>query len=153
MNLERKTIDKVSFITTVYNEEKSVIPFLESLFSQEVLPEEVVIVDGGSNDSTLRLILNFLADEIKRAVDFLSEDRILSFSIFVKKDFEKHFEKQNVSPGNLFELKNKLEELENLNKKYCTRPIDSEHGGNLKCNINDTNLIFSAKLEFVTFDR
>lgn len=51
---------KTSFITTVYNEEKTIIKFLESLFTQSVLPDEVIIVDAGSTDKTVELISSFL---------------------------------------------------------------------------------------------
>lgn len=47
---------KISFITTVFNEEKTIVPFLDSLFSQTRLPDEIIIVDGGSSDQTINLI-------------------------------------------------------------------------------------------------
>lgn len=49
---------KVSFITTVLNEEKTVSKFLDSLFTQSKLPDEVVIVDGGSSDLTVAKMKN-----------------------------------------------------------------------------------------------
>lgn len=49
---------KVSFIATVYNEEKAIKPLLKSLFSQSKFPDEVVIVDGGSSDRTVAKIKN-----------------------------------------------------------------------------------------------
>ncbi len=50
---------KVSFITTVYNEKDTIIPFLESLEAQTRVPDEIVIVDGGSSDGTYGLIKDF----------------------------------------------------------------------------------------------
>ncbi len=50
---------KISFITTVYNEEKTIEGLLESLDSQTKIPDEVIIVDGGSTDKTLSAISNF----------------------------------------------------------------------------------------------
>lgn len=47
---------RVSFIATVYNEESTIVGFLESLFSQSRLPDEIVIVDGGSSDATVAKI-------------------------------------------------------------------------------------------------
>jgi glycosyltransferase involved in cell wall biosynthesis len=47
---------KKSFIVTVFNEERTVRKFLNSLFSQTVLPEEIIIVDGGSTDTTVSII-------------------------------------------------------------------------------------------------
>jgi len=49
---------KVSFIATVYNEEKSVLLLLKSIFSQSRLPDEIIIVDGGSRDRTVAKIKN-----------------------------------------------------------------------------------------------
>lgn len=47
---------KISFVTTVLNEEGSVKSFLESLDKQTKMPDEVVIVDGGSSDDTIAKI-------------------------------------------------------------------------------------------------
>ncbi|MBM3709909.1 MAG: glycosyltransferase [Actinobacteria bacterium] len=56
-----KILKDVSFITTVFNEEKSVLLFLESLVSQTLMPEEIVVVDGGSSDNTLNLIIEYFS--------------------------------------------------------------------------------------------
>lgn len=50
---------KVSFITTVFNEEKTIETFLKSVVKQSRLPDEVVIVDGGSSDGTREKISLF----------------------------------------------------------------------------------------------
>jgi glycosyltransferase involved in cell wall biosynthesis len=47
---------KVSLITTVFNEENSIELFLDSIFIQTKLPDEIIIVDGGSNDGTIKKI-------------------------------------------------------------------------------------------------
>ncbi len=47
---------KISFITTVFNEEKNIDNFLKSIFSQTKLPDEIIIVDGGSQDNTITKI-------------------------------------------------------------------------------------------------
>src|SRR5258708_7333352 len=47
---------KVSFITTVLNEEKTINKLLGSLSLQTKLPDEVIIVDGGSRDKTVEII-------------------------------------------------------------------------------------------------
>ncbi len=47
---------KFSVVTTILNEEESVLPLLSSLVGQELKPDEVIIVDGGSTDETLQLI-------------------------------------------------------------------------------------------------
>ncbi|MBD8512230.1 glycosyltransferase [Photobacterium sp. CAU 1568] len=51
---------KFSLIFTVFNEEESISYFLESLLKQSVLPDEIVIVDGGSTDSTVKIIYDKL---------------------------------------------------------------------------------------------
>ena len=46
----------VSLLTTCLNEGKSIEHWLESVCSQTILPEEVVICDGGSVDDTLEIV-------------------------------------------------------------------------------------------------
>ena len=55
----KKILKDISFISTVYNEEDSILEFLESLKSQTVLPGEIIIVDGGSIDMTFSLMEDF----------------------------------------------------------------------------------------------
>lgn len=50
---------KVSFVATVYNEEKTIIKFIESIFLQERKPDEVIIVDGGSLDRTVAIVKEY----------------------------------------------------------------------------------------------
>jgi len=47
---------KISFISTVYNEEKNIEKFLESIINQSKKPGEIIIVDGGSSDKTVAII-------------------------------------------------------------------------------------------------
>ncbi len=47
---------KVSLITTFRNEEEGIEGFVDSIFSQTRLPDEIVMVDGGSEDRTVRLV-------------------------------------------------------------------------------------------------
>ena len=49
----------VSLITTVLNEAQSIGALLDSLLQQTRLPNEVLIVDGGSQDGTLELLHEF----------------------------------------------------------------------------------------------
>lgn len=49
----------VSFITTVFNEGKSIGLLLESLSYQTKKPDEIVIVDANSTDDTKKIILDF----------------------------------------------------------------------------------------------
>lgn len=50
---------KLSLITTVFNEQETIIKFLDSIFVQTKLPDEVIIVDGGSTDNTISEISKF----------------------------------------------------------------------------------------------
>jgi glycosyltransferase involved in cell wall biosynthesis len=47
---------KVSLITTFKDEEKGIEAFLESIYSQSRLPDEIIMVDGGSTDRTASLV-------------------------------------------------------------------------------------------------
>jgi glycosyltransferase involved in cell wall biosynthesis len=49
----------VSLITTTFNEKDSVSDWMESLFHQTRLPDEMIVVDGGSQDGTLELLREF----------------------------------------------------------------------------------------------
>ena len=48
-----KFVAKISLITTVLNEEKTIDTFLDSVAAQTLKPDEVIIVDGGSKDWTV----------------------------------------------------------------------------------------------------
>lgn len=50
---------KISFITTVLNEEKTINVFLDSLSKQTQKPQEVIIADAGSSDQTIKKIKSF----------------------------------------------------------------------------------------------
>lgn len=69
---------KITFVSTVYNEERSISSFLDSLFSQSVLPQEIVIVDGGSTDNTVLTIE-------KKNKDFQKFNKRINIKIIVKK--------------------------------------------------------------------
>lgn len=49
---------KVSVVVTVLNEEKSIERLLRALISQSKKPDEIIVVDGGSKDSTIRKTQN-----------------------------------------------------------------------------------------------
>lgn len=49
----------MTLISTVLNEEKSMEKYMKSIFSQSRLPDEIIIVDGGSTDNTVDVIRKF----------------------------------------------------------------------------------------------
>jgi len=53
---------KTSLICTVINEEKSVRNLLDSILKQTRKPDEIVIVDGGSRDSTVKVLKEHAKD-------------------------------------------------------------------------------------------
>jgi len=50
---------KISLVVTVLNEEPSIAALLESIIQQEKKPDEMIIVDGGSNDKTCDIIKSY----------------------------------------------------------------------------------------------
>jgi len=58
-------LDNVSFILTLLNEEADISGFLDTLFRQSALPEEIVIVDGGSTDNTLNILINYFQKKVR----------------------------------------------------------------------------------------
>ena len=50
----------ISFIATIYNESDSIKLFLNSLLSQSMQPDEIVIVDAGSEDNTVGVVKSIL---------------------------------------------------------------------------------------------
>lgn len=50
---------KVSIISTVFNEEKNIRNFLDSMMNQTRNPDEVIIVDGGSKDKTYEILKEY----------------------------------------------------------------------------------------------
>jgi glycosyltransferase involved in cell wall biosynthesis len=55
----------ISLISTVLNEAKTIIPLLEGVAEQSQLPDEVIIIDGGSNDGTQSMVENFRNSRVK----------------------------------------------------------------------------------------
>jgi glycosyltransferase involved in cell wall biosynthesis len=55
---------KFSLVTTVYNEEESILNFINSLNNQTELADEFVIVDGGSSDNTIEILQKSLSEKL-----------------------------------------------------------------------------------------
>lgn len=55
----KRKMMKVSLISTVKNEEKSLKLFLDSIIKQTRKPDEIIIVDGGSGDDTPRILNSY----------------------------------------------------------------------------------------------
>lgn len=51
---------KSSIVVTFFNEAENIVSFLESVERQSVLPDEVVLVDGGSTDATVEKTNQFI---------------------------------------------------------------------------------------------
>jgi glycosyltransferase involved in cell wall biosynthesis len=99
----KKVLKKTAFISTVFNEAKSVSFLLESLMAQTCLPSEIVIVDGGSTDGTTDIISGFFR-------------RIcINFSVYPNSPDEIFKEEKLIFEGETFdEIKVKLFIAENV---------------------------------------
>jgi glycosyltransferase involved in cell wall biosynthesis len=105
---------RFSVIATVYNEEKSIVGFLESITKQSRRPDEFIIVDGGSKDKTVEKIKEF-----SRRHDWIK--------VFVKKG-------ANISQGRNLAIKKARNEyvvgadagcrMEKNNLKNITKPFE-----------------------------
>lgn len=51
--------EKISMISTVKNEEKNIIKFVNSVITQTKRPDDLIIVDGGSKDKTYEILKNY----------------------------------------------------------------------------------------------
>jgi len=67
---------KVSVCITIFNEEKSIARLLDSLLVQTKKPDEIVIIDGGSKDKTIKIVKHYQKKE--RRIKLISEPGSLS---------------------------------------------------------------------------
>lgn len=66
---------KYSVVATSFNDEKSILIYLNNIMEQSCLPEEIVIADGGSKDDTVKNILEF-SKSCKVPVHIISGKRL-----------------------------------------------------------------------------
>lgn len=126
-------LKKVSFIITVFNEEKDMPVFLDSFFEQGNLPEEIVIVDGGSTDNTLDVLINYFQIQVKdfqiigrnakKDLKFNANILFIKNSIGIKvKIFQINGAK--ISEGRNFAIKNTTSEIICVSDCGCTLDKD-----------------------------
>jgi glycosyltransferase involved in cell wall biosynthesis len=65
---------QVSVVVTVKDEENSILQLLRSLESQSLIPQEVIIVDGGSTDGTVNVVKSFIGS--KSSFKLISTDGV-----------------------------------------------------------------------------
>lgn len=94
-------MQKVSLIVTILNEEKTIQNLLQSVLTQTLKPNEVIIVDGGSSDKSVLLVKSFLENNSK-----------LNLKIKIKKG--------NRSIGRNFAIKNAKNNLIAITDAGCT---------------------------------
>lgn len=62
---------KTSLVITIKNEEKTLSALLISILNQSLLPGEVIIVDGGSQDKSLQIIRRFKKNHLHLSVQLI----------------------------------------------------------------------------------
>jgi glycosyltransferase involved in cell wall biosynthesis len=77
---------KFSLITTLYNEEKSILEFINSINNQTEFPDEFIVVDGGSTDDTVAILNKELSKD-------------LNFKIIVDKNCTIKYSKGPIAKG------------------------------------------------------
>ena len=71
----------ISLVMTIYNEEKNIHNTLISIALQTRMPDEFIIVDGGSTDGTANVIAGFIAkNPLGRRIKFVVEKRASSIA-------------------------------------------------------------------------
>lgn len=70
----------VSVVVTVFNESESIIPFLEDICNQSVLPAEIIICDGGSTDKTVDVIKQFIGEKKLHNIKVITSDKRINIA-------------------------------------------------------------------------
>lgn len=64
---------KATLIITILNESESILQFLKSIAKQSRLPDEIIITDGGSTDSTVMIIQSFIRQNLDLNITLLQK--------------------------------------------------------------------------------
>lgn len=51
--------EKISFACTIFNEERTIGKFIQSILDQSVTPDEIIVVDGGSRDNSIKIVKEY----------------------------------------------------------------------------------------------
>ena len=64
----------ITFVTTFFNEESTIINFLESLLFQSIIVDEYILVDGGSTDNTISLVRELITQNKEINIKLIIDD-------------------------------------------------------------------------------
>ncbi len=84
---------KVSLVSTVLNEERTIEKFIDSIVSQSMLPSKLVITDGGSTDKTVSLIrkkINQYSNKLKIVLIYKKGNRSVGRNEAIKQAKNKY---------------------------------------------------------------
>jgi len=122
---------KISFVATVFNEEKTINVLLDSIFKQTKMPDEIIIVDGGSSDYTVAKIKNEKLKMKKYLAkpDLASQDRS-KVKIFIRTSI-------TIAQGRNYGIRNSIGDIIVMTDGGCmahkdwlekiTRPFEEEN--------------------------
>lgn len=127
---------KVSIITVVYNNQKTIKSAIESILSQTYKNIEYIIIDGGSTDGTLDIIYNF-----KEKIDLILSEADNGIYDAMNKGI-------NLSTGDLVGILNSDDLYDNnyiiedvVNEFVKDNKLDIIYGNLVYVNKNDTSKI------------
>ncbi len=64
---------RASVCITIYNEERNIGDLIDSLVSQSLKPDEIILVDGGSHDQTVKIIKHYQKKYKRTAIKLIKE--------------------------------------------------------------------------------
>jgi len=90
ISITNMKIGKISLVVTTFNEDQSIKKLIESVVSQSVVPDELIIVDGKSSDNTAKTIKKLQ----------LAYRKKLTIELFIKKGNRSVGRNEGVSKSN-----------------------------------------------------